>query len=452
MKFGHSFKEALEGAAYPSHWVERAIPYRELKKILIKVREELIKKGYDHDTLHHLLESRNAEYNLLAGDSQFLRPRLVVRPESNTSPLPLPELEPEPETEGFTTITSLAESSSALKLHGNEPLPQKQYQADQWGWVKIPLDADTRFFAVLQADVNELDKLQTKERQLMNDDIHVLGNEIFEVAKPRKGLFHLSKSDLYRWREIFELYLAAQVFFSTVETAGGTRTSEKARKQLVWFQDEVNKRRLLHRFKLEASAIAYSRFLSLNSALLKNLQFQELNQTAVTKIIKKFDKQTSLGIKDVFPKAMNSAHFIAECISKDICAQMSQEVLNIVPQVADYTCTICLSICWLPIQLDCRHTFCIRCMIKMQNRNKRLCPLCRANTVMLATEGMLSINPLFFPSPPLQTLVPHIDAKLMVFMERWFPKETKEKQTYNEIERRKELLGETDIDTGCSIM
>ena len=45
------------------------------------------------------------------------------------------------------------------------------------------------------------------------------------------------------------------------------------------------------------------------------------------------------------------------------------------------------SICWLPVRLDCDHMFCIRCMIKMQNRNRELCPLCRAKTVLSATEG-----------------------------------------------------------------
>lgn len=59
-----------------------------------------------------------------------------------------------------------------------------------------------------------------------------------------------------------------------------------------------------------------------------------------------FDKQTSLGVKAAFPQALNSIGFIAESIAKDICAQLSQEVLAIVPQVADYTCTICM---WAPI-------------------------------------------------------------------------------------------------------
>jgi len=56
-----------------------------------------------------------------------------------------------------------------------------------------------------------------------------------------------------------------------------------------------------------------------------------------------FDKRTSLGVKQVFPKLMYTAHFISESVSKDICAQLSREVINLVPQVVDYSCTICES-------------------------------------------------------------------------------------------------------------
>ncbi|KAK3346223.1 SPX domain-containing protein [Lasiosphaeria hispida] len=432
MKFGHAFKEALEGEHYPQHWVEKAIPYRQLKKVLGKVREELIGQGYDPDTLHRLLADHNAKYSLETGDSQLLQPRLVVRPLPSAASL---------SPVSWEKLKALAESAAAVSVDTKHDTSESTsgVGADQQqpGWVNIPLNSDARFFNILQTDVGELDTLQSQERRSMNDNISALGNEISEVARPRKGLIKLSKSDLYRWREIFELYLAAQVFFSTNETAGGIRNSERARKQLVWFQEEVKTRQLLQKFKLEASSNAYSQFLALNATLLQNVQFQELNQTAVIKIIKKFDKQTSLGAKTVFPTALNSASFFAESIAKDICAQMSTEVLAIVPQVADYTCTICLSICWLPIRLDCDHTFCIRCMIKMQNRRKHLCPLCRAKTVEHATD----VN---------------IDVNLMDFLERWFPKETKEKQTYNEQERRKELYGvaitDSDPASPCNVM
>ncbi|KAH6844908.1 SPX domain-containing protein [Chaetomium sp. MPI-CAGE-AT-0009] len=426
MKFGHAFQEALAADSYPQHWVEKAIPYRQLKKILGKVRDELIKKGYDPDTLHQLLADRNAEYRLETDDFHLLRPRLVVRPSLS--------LEHAAEAESPRETPSRPDSAGAARppesVQGHEG-----HEADEW--VKIPLNSDARFFGLLQTDVTQLDTLQAEERQSMNDKIKTLGTEIAQVAKPRKGVLNLSKSDLYRWREIFELYLAAQVFFSTYEVASGLRKSEKAQKQLVWFQEEVNKRQLPQKFKIESSATAYAQFLALNATLLQNLQFQELNQTAVTKIIKKFDKRTSLGVKGTFPKVMYSASFISETISKDICAQLAREVVSLVPQVVDYSCTICLSLCWLPIRLDCQHLFCIRCMIKMQNQNKRYCPLCRADVVQKANET-------------------HIDDKLVRYLERWFPKETKEKQVYNEIERRRELFGDIYVGSKdpapCTVM
>ncbi|KAK4099960.1 hypothetical protein N658DRAFT_428723 [Parathielavia hyrcaniae] len=436
MKFGHAFLEALASESYPQHWVDKAIHYRQLKKILAKVRDELIRNGYDPDRLHQLLADHNAEYRLETDSASLLRPKLVVRPSLRTLSGTLAEAE--------------ASRSSSSKSDQTDPPvsgcdePGIDYdgggggrgRGDNEDWVKIPLNSDARFFGLLQAELAELDSLQSLERQSMKDEIHALGDRIARLAKPRKGVIKLSKSDLYRWRDIFELYLAAQVFFSTNEAAGGVRKSEKAQKQLVWFQDEVNKRGLPQRFKIESSAVAYNQFLALNATLLQNLQFQELNQTAVTKIIKKFDKRTSLGVKTAFPKAMYSAHFISEAISKDICAQLAREVVSVVPQLLDYTCPICYSISWLPVRLDCDHLFCIRCMIQLQNQNKRFCPLCRADVVQRANES-------------------HVDEKLVRYLEQWFPKETQEKQRQNEVERRKELFGIYAADPGgpqCTVM
>lgn len=286
MKFGHAFQEALAADRYPQHWVEKAIPYRQLKKILSKVREELIKKGYAPDMIHQLLADHNAEYRLETDASHLLRPKLVVRPnlsldhdEQHQPPRSLSELaNPVPDNVAIGSLAEFEDEQRSSDSNAEEH--------DSHDWVKIPLNSDSRFFGLLQSDVTELDTLQDKERREMNVKINTLGNEIAEVAKPRKGLIKLSKSDLYRWREIFELYLEAQIFFSTSEEAGGLRESEKARKQLVWFQETVNKRQLPQQFKIESSANAYTHFLALNVTLLQNLQFQELNRTAVAKIIK----------------------------------------------------------------------------------------------------------------------------------------------------------------------
>lgn len=148
--------------------------------------------------------------------------------------------------------------------------------------IEVPLVFDGEFFDILQSDVNNLDALQAEEEKKMTDEIIALGKEVAQVAKPTR----FSKSDLARWRYIFELYLDAEVFFATHEQDHGARSSQVALKQLQWFQSQVDERSLTKDFKLAESKLAFARFLNLNATLLKNLQFQELNKTAVTKILK----------------------------------------------------------------------------------------------------------------------------------------------------------------------
>jgi hypothetical protein len=100
-----------------------------------------------------------------------------------------------------------------------------------------------------------------------------------------------------------------------------------------------------------------------------------------------FDKQTSLGAATSFSEAMPADSFLASDATKKICAQVSDELVTIVPRVDDHTCPICLSIAWLPVRLACEHVFCIRCVVKMQNSKKRQCPLCRKEVVMAANLG-----------------------------------------------------------------
>jgi E3 ubiquitin-protein ligase BAH len=51
MKFAHEFKAALVKEGFPIYWVESAVPYSQLKKILKKVSKELQQIGLDPATL-----------------------------------------------------------------------------------------------------------------------------------------------------------------------------------------------------------------------------------------------------------------------------------------------------------------------------------------------------------------------------------------------------------------
>lgn len=141
---------------------------------------------------------------------------------------------------------------------------------------------DAEFFGLLQGDVSILDTLQAGEEKAITEDVKKLGRELTRITNPSRN----NKSDLDQWREIFDLYLQAGVFFSTHELDHGIRDSTAAIRQLQWFQAEVTKKRLVKSFKLSASGEALNQFMNINVTLLRNMKFQEINQLAVSKILK----------------------------------------------------------------------------------------------------------------------------------------------------------------------
>lgn len=69
--------------------------------------------------------------------------------------------------------------------------------------------------------MSTLDALQAREQKAMTDEVNTLRNEISKVASPFKS----TKTDLDRWRELFDIYLQAEIFFSTIELDHGSRNS-----------------------------------------------------------------------------------------------------------------------------------------------------------------------------------------------------------------------------------
>lgn len=254
--------------------------------------------------------------------------------------------------------------------------------------IEVPLVSDNTFFEILQTDVRGLEALQAQEEKSMKEEIVSLGQEVAHLTKPSR----LSRNDLSRWRTIFELYLDAQIFFSTRERDRGSRGSHAAALRLRWFQDEVVKRDFSNQFKMGESRDALSRFMELNAVLLKNVRFQELNHTAVRKILKKFDKRTSLGVSKTFTQQFLSDRLLACRTARDICAQVSTQLISVVPRLDDFLCPICFVIAYRPVRLACEHVFCIRCVVKMQRRRERHCPLCRADVVMACSAGTCTLH------------------------------------------------------------
>ncbi|KFY03432.1 hypothetical protein O988_01485 [Pseudogymnoascus sp. VKM F-3808] len=449
MKFAHEFKEALEREGFPSHWVEAAIPYGQLKKCIKKVERELRSFGLDPQTLGLLIPSSELQDQntndgspvgfkyKFAGDSDVFRPTLTlyiqrtrgsdIAIDATLSPGTRQYLrnladaqaqergqssaagQPEDKNESKDTMLNADADFDSPSLDANSDIQQ----------VEVPLTFDVEFFGLLKDEVSSLDEIQKAEQRAMTDEIKALGDEIGKLAFPAKP----NKTDMGRWRTIFDLYLQAGVFFSTNEFDRGSRDSNVALKQLQWFQEQVTKLNLPRSFKLANSRDALDRFTRINITLLRNLKFQEINQLAVRKILKKFDKRTSLGAKKAFPPLIQSDLLMTETMAKAVCAGVSNEIIRIVPQLDDYLCPVCFTISYKPVRLKCNHVFCIRCMIEMQNAESKHCPLCRGDVVMAADAS-------------------NVDKNLTAFLKKYFPKETKAKQQENDIAASIEIVAD----------
>ncbi|OAA34576.1 RING-14 protein [Beauveria brongniartii RCEF 3172] len=300
MKFAHDFKQNLASQDFPPHWVERAIPYSQLKKCLKKIQRELQDLGLDQETLRALLSAEETapvalQYKLRESGSRFVRPKLTVNVHLRDGVAVDTSLTPT--SRGF--LEKLAseilgrherESLGHIRASRQDDIVPKENESTgfidgdvgNYETIEVPLVFDAKFFDMLQNEVNELDALQAEEQKQLTNEITELSKEVSAVSRPSR----FSKSDLARWREIFELYLDSNVFFATQECDHGARNSQRALKQLQWFQNEVEKRNLACNFKISQSRQAFARFLQLNASLLKNLQFQELNKLAVSKILK----------------------------------------------------------------------------------------------------------------------------------------------------------------------
>ena len=77
------------------------------------------------------------------------------------------------------------------------------------------------------------------------------------------------QSDLYSWREIFQLYVETQVFESLHESDRGERSVEESERRLKLFGERATQRSHdRSQFKLKSSRDALDAFLQLNVSIL----------------------------------------------------------------------------------------------------------------------------------------------------------------------------------------
>lgn len=178
--------------------------------------------------------------------------------------------------------SAVLQAEDKLSRHLDNSTSQATERGD-YRRVEVPLRHDHEFFKMLKSGVSRINTLQTDEKAELTKKVGSLGRDIAKVAAPSQTS---ASPDIYVWREIFSLYTSSQVFFSTSEQDIHTRDIRTAEKQLQDFSTKLQDVNATHRFRRKESYLALDRFLHLNLSLLRNLRFQELNATAMTKILK----------------------------------------------------------------------------------------------------------------------------------------------------------------------
>lgn len=413
-----------------------------------KVETELRDAGLDPATLQQFFGKNNVDYNLeeTDADTHQIRPRLTVTvhfcngalvnvsltpatrhylenlsPQYDSGQPNQASLEKEYNETGpdiaAKTVSwpSVISSISSASIKPSEPGSNDNPSGTIFSGpgfittkkIDVPLVFDAKFFSILQADILSLSRLQDEEEAIFQSYISMLKSDLSRAVQATSILSVVPAyrsgggDDMSIWREIFRLYLDANVFFSTVENDHGDRTSIQAAKALQWWQEQMQKQGLISKFKprvkfgkgkkgrgligekMVDSHAVLDRFVQLNASILMNLKFQELNRTAVAKILKKFDKHTALSpTKPTYQllsrtRILSTNKLLALSVARDMATSIATELVTLVPQLQDYLCPVCENIASYPMKPSCGHIICSRCMNKMLRKKMFRCPLCR---------------------------------------------------------------------------
>lgn len=443
MKFAKVFQQVLVEEHMPEEWKDRAIQYKKLKKRINKVVAELESIGISKEDVvfSYDLEIVMSEIHphLKVKISPLEKTLIMDRLESlnynyEIVPLKITELDSirtnggdgDAGSQSNADLQSI-DASSASVISAINPFDDSKPFYE----LKISLLEDTKFFQVLYDEIEDLNRFKTEQEAVIANEIETIAHEVSHVTVPK-----MKKTDLYVWREIFQYYIESEIFFSTTEKKAGSVDIKQSKERYYKFLKMVEDSKVLHKFHQKESIAAFNEFRDLNFQIMKISNYQAFNSLAVTKILKKFDKQTQLSSKNIFPELIissNEMNILNGSIATDICLIISTKLLTIVPQIDDYLCPICCSIAFKPIRLRCGHLFCIRCLVKLRRKHEDKCPLCR-------NECLLSLT------------TDDLDVAQMNYMRMYFPKEVREK----EMENSREILEEQHFidpnSKACTIM
>ena len=132
----------------------------------------------------------------------------------------------------------------------------------------ISLNSDSSFYDVLVSALRSLAEHQTKIQEDFTEAVQSLSRDISHVTYPSSS--KRGKSDVYAWRQIFQMWVDAQIFESTMEKDRGERSVEESEAKLTEFANKAVKEGLGdgRTIQRKESRDALERFLKMNVLLL----------------------------------------------------------------------------------------------------------------------------------------------------------------------------------------
>lgn len=411
MKFGRQYSAALVQEGYPTAWVKASISYRLLKKCIKNIQKELSDIGLNLDIMRGVNPQDGfAQYQVLQtvfeSNGEGFIPKVTFFVDSEGVPLGAslsPETRLRLRKHSKISTTSENLQNSAPSIVNDPETPEDLVPADNPATtaptapvkIEVPIRNAKFFFQMLCVEVEGLSELRRKQIDEIKQRIGDLSRALCSLAVPSED-GNSRNTDLYAWREIFGIYNESEIFVSNRERDRSVHDSASAQERFEKFSKQVEVSKVLGRFKRQGSQQALRQFVGINAQLLNNLKFRELNIMAMTKILKKLAKRTALGTHAVRSNLIAAEPFSSESLAKELCSQITQDLVKIVPQLDDKLCPVCFDIAWKPLRLRCGHRMCVRCALTLQRQGQKYCPCCRKETVMEADSSK------FDSIPPLQ--------------------------------------------------
>ncbi|KAI0368509.1 hypothetical protein BV20DRAFT_969138 [Pilatotrama ljubarskyi] len=430
MHFSKTYAQLL--LTLPPELRESAIQYRQLKKIINQIVAELTALGLSPDVLQRVVQpppAANDKGKQREGSSgpaatgprviyEFAnvqnhvepRLRLCLDPDPDSQPSPSDAAGPSSAAPRSDLTISLPippdvlraalGSSASEQLSGVHDASEGDLGSSDTTTLPaeliIPLVSDTNFFRTLTEALNSLAAHLVTKRAEFETTLRSLSHDISSASRPSSSTssFHPyspfssdpanisvsshalainARSDLDTWRQIFQLYMEADIFQGHQERFRGERDIEDAEARLQTFNSELKERISKGSLKLrmKQSRVALKTFMELNSFILDLRKFQHVTAEATRKILKKHAKRTALPLAPdlaspfvVKADGQDGALVLSRATARSsetlslsllLVQALTETLLPIIPHIDDYSCVICTSLAFKPIRLRCSH-------------------------------------------------------------------------------------------------